>query len=90
LPDHATVKLFQFLGGEELEVRQAAAVALARLSRRLPRLWMNQGQVITVANRLYALLHELTPRAAWEPDGEAQNETLNALSWVARCIPGRD
>jgi HEAT repeat protein len=90
LPDHAIARLFQMLDGDVLEVRQAAAVALARLSRRLPGLWLNREQVINIANRLYTLLHELPPRAAWESGGDTQNETLNALNWVARYIRSRD
>jgi hypothetical protein len=90
LPDYAIARLFQMLDGEGLEVRQAAAVALARLSQRLPGLWLNREQVITTANRLYTLLHELPPRAAWESGGDTQNETLNALGWIARYVRSRD
>jgi HEAT repeat protein len=90
VPPHTVIRLLDLLGDENREVRLAAAVALARLTRHLPDIDLDHRQTRRLAETLYCLLHELPPRAAWETEGVSQNEALYALNWVAyRLRPGR-
>jgi HEAT repeat protein len=83
LSDYALNELFDLLDGEPLPVRQAVAVTLAKLSRSLPQLGWTERRLQALADRLYRLLREIPPRAAWEPDVDGQNEVFEALSWLS-------
>lgn len=83
LSDYALNELFDLLDGEPLPVRQAVAVTLAKLSRSLPQLGWTERRLQALADRLYRLLREIPPRAAWEPDVDGQNKVFEALSWLS-------
>jgi hypothetical protein len=90
VPSHTVFRLLDLLGVENRDVRLAAAVTLAKLGRHLPDLDLDHRQIRRLADALYGLLSELSPRAVWETGGGPQNEALYALNWVAYSMrPGR-
>ncbi len=81
--------LMKRLGTGPVEVRCAAGVSLAALIRHQPALPLDDEQLLGVARALAQILSDLPPHAAWEPEGQLQNEVLRALSWVVgRGRPG--
>lgn len=77
------------LNSGSFEVRCQAAVTLGHLIRNLPDPYLVAEEMMTIARRIADMLHEVTPRAAWEADSRTQNELLWALSWIVeRARPG--
>lgn len=84
--------LTTLLDSGPLEVRCAAARTLGALIRSLPDPLLRGEEMIDLAGRVANLLRQITPRAAWEANTEAQNELLYALNAIvarARITPPR-
>jgi hypothetical protein len=80
--------MFERLADGALPVRCAAGIALGRLMHSLPDPPLTLEEIAELAERLAALLREVTPRAAWEDGSEMQNDLLRALNQVvARSKP---
>ncbi len=77
------------LNNGPFEVRCQAAVTLGYLIRNLPDPHLTVDEMMGIARRIADILHEITPRAAWEADSRTQNDLLWALSWIVeRARPG--
>ena len=74
--------MFKQLNEGTLAVRCAAGIALGRLMHTLPDPPLNAEEINGLAERLAALLREITPRAAWEAEAQTQNDLLRALNQV--------
>lgn len=88
IPPDVLEQLKRLLGSSHLEVRAAAGITLGRLARNLPYLPFEGDELLGIARSLAQTLAELPARAAWERESRAQNDVLQALSWVvARSRP---
>ena len=71
------------LDGEEPLVREAAAVTLTKLSRALPHLGWDGRRMEFLTDQIFHLLDRTRAQDCWEPEADAQNALLLALSWLA-------
>jgi len=89
IPPGALDEVRGLLNSGSFEVRCQAAVTLGLLIRHLPDPYLTAEEMMAIARRIADMLHEITPRAAWEADSRIQNELLWALSWIVeRARPG--
>lgn len=88
VPTGAKEELLELLLVGSIEVRSAAAIAMANLVRGLPDPPFSGDEMISLGTAITGLMNENPPRASWELDNRAQNDLLMALDWViARARP---
>jgi len=83
IADRAIDGMFDMLDGEAPPVREAAAVTLTKLSRSLPHLGWDGRRMEFLTDQIFHLLDRTRAQDCWEPEADAQNALLLALSWLA-------